>query len=70
MLDVAPRSAPKAIRNAYKRVALLTRPDKSRCPGTDRAYKLVLKAGDVLLNERKRRRYDAARSVAAAMAAS
>lgn len=66
MLGVRESAYLEDMRKAKTSRVLQCHPDKTDCPGADRAFELVVEASDVLLNWSARRKYDSDRSVAAA----
>jgi curved DNA-binding protein CbpA len=58
ILDVRPASSPAEIRQAYRRLASLTHPDRDSSPQATRRMQEINEAYGVLGNENKRIKYD------------
>lgn len=57
ILEVSPKASLEEIRKAYKRLALISHPDK--CQGSDSKFLSITKAWDILGDSEKRKVYDA-----------
>lgn len=58
VLGVPKNADGKSIKKAYRKLALLSHPDKNSAPGAEEAFKAVGKAFSVLSCEQKRAHYD------------
>lgn len=59
VLGVARDADAKAIKDAFRRLALIYHPDRNRSPGAEEEFKEIAEAYGVLSNSRKRADYDA-----------
>eukprot|EP01012_Entosiphon_sulcatum_P006431 TRINITY_DN13034_c0_g1_i1.p1 TRINITY_DN13034_c0_g1~~TRINITY_DN13034_c0_g1_i1.p1 ORF type:complete len:272 (-),score=35.46 TRINITY_DN13034_c0_g1_i1:9-824(-) len=58
ILGVAPDSSEDDIKRAYRKLALVTHPDKNTSPGSEEAFKAVGKAFSILSDPQKRANFD------------